>query len=186
MIVLKQLPLAEQIERYKQQALSFASRASYPTLPLDTAAIATITDTSEQSSVTPEENAPPDADDYAVFLREHPSEGILKVQATAARSAFPVSGATVEVSVVINGEKYVLYNNVTDESGISDDMLLPARPSAFSQNSVTASDSGTQYEVSVYHPAFKALSAPVTMFDNIKTILPVVLKPMTANERGGE
>ena len=183
MIVLKQLPLAEQIERYKQQALSFASRASYPILPLDTDAIA---DTSEQSSVTPEENTPPDADDYAVFLREHPSEGILKVQATAARSAFPVSGATVEVSVVINGEKYVLYNNVTDESGISDDMLLPARPSAFSQNSVTASDSGTQYEVSVYHPAFNALSAPVTMFDNIKTILPVVLKPTTANERGGE
>lgn len=181
-----EMSFEERIEKYRREAMEYAARASYRPQAVPTAANDAEAMLPQGSTVTPEENAPPDADDYAVFLREHPSEGILKVQATAARSAFPVSGATVEVSVVINGEKYVLYNNVTDESGISDDMLLPARPSAFSQNSVTASDSGTQYEVSVYHPAFKALSAPVTMFDNIKTILPVVLKPMTANERGGE
>ncbi|MBQ1962017.1 MAG: hypothetical protein II357_02850 [Clostridia bacterium] len=181
-----EMPFEERIEKYRREAMEYAARASYRPQAVPTAANDAEAMLPQGSTVTPEENTPPDADSYAQFLREHPSEGILKVQATAARSAFPVSGATVEVSVVINGEKYVLYNNVTDESGISDDMLLPARPSDFSQNSVTASDSGTQYEVSVYHPAFNSLTAPVTMFDNIKTILPVVLKPMTTNERGGE
>lgn len=174
-----------EIERYRRQALEFARRSqvrpetSYQMQPEFSPDMLPQGDT-----VQPEVNPPSTATSYEQFLREHPGEGTLKVQITAARGTFPVEGATVEVSLMLDGERYVLHRNATDESGITDGMRLPAFPSSASQSEATASGSGTQYNVSIFHPAFAAKNdESVTIFDAIQTILPVTLQPIISPER---
>lgn len=175
----------QELERYRQQALEFANRAqqftetpslSRPPLSYD--------QNSQGDTVQPGINPPSTATSYEQFLAEHPAEGSLKVQLTA--GAFPVSGATVEVVLHLNGDKYVIYRNETNESGISDNMVLPAQPFLFSQDEATASGSGTPYKVNIFHPSFEAINdETVTIFDSVKTILPITLRPSVSPERSG-
>lgn len=120
----------------------------------------------------------PERGTYESFLRSHPGRGSLKVQVSTARGTFPVPGALVEVSRIIDGVSYVLYKKVTDSSGIAERMPLPAQPAGNSRVEATAEDSGTQYQVSVFHPAFHPLiGSTVEVYDGIETILPVALEP---------
>jgi hypothetical protein len=90
-----------------------------------------------------------------------------------------VANALVEVTKEFDGVNRVLYKNVTDPSGIVERMPLPALPVGYSQQESTAENSGTQYQVSVYHPAFTPLrNSTVEIYDGIETILPVALEPL--------
>ncbi len=116
---------------------------------------------------------------YEAFLRTHPGRGNLKVQVSTARGTFPVAGALVEVTKAFDGVERVLYKNVTDPSGIVERMMLPALPTGYSRQESTAEESGTQYQVSVYHPAFLPVrGSTVEIYDGIETILPVALQPL--------
>ncbi len=116
---------------------------------------------------------------YELFLKAHPGRGILRVQVSTARGSFPVPGAMVEVWRVFDGMKRILYKNVTNSSGIVEQMVLPALPADYSRQESTAASSGTAYEVSVYHPAFVPMQdARVMLYDGIETILPVALLPL--------
>lgn len=174
----------QEVERFRKQAFEYAMRSQ--NTPAVSPQQNSITDMLPQgSTVTPEINPPSTAISYEQFLREHPGEGTLKVQVTSARSAFPVEGATVEVSLILGEQRYVLHRNSTDESGIVDNMRLPAYPSDYSQKESTASGSGTTYNVSIFHPAFAARSdGTITIYDAIQTILPIVLQPTISPERG--
>ena len=96
---------------------------------------------------------------YELFQRAHPGRGSLRVQASTARGSFPVPGALVEVTRNFNGVTRVLYKNNTNNSGIVERMILPTLPSDYSRQEATAEDSGTVYQVSVYHPGFVPLIA---------------------------
>lgn len=166
----------ETIEKYKNEAMEYASRA-----------LLTDDEMPQGEPVSPEENTGEIFFDYASFVRDHPAKGALRVQVSAANGAFPVSDASVEVSLILEDESVVLYNNVTDESGIVDNMPLPALPSDYSQTSITAGQSGTEYNVSIFHPAFRDQEdVSVTIFDSIKTILPIDLLPFAPSEGGEE
>ncbi len=116
---------------------------------------------------------------YELFQRAHPGRGSLRVQASTARGSFPVPGALVEVTRNFNGVTRVLYKNNTNNSGIVERMILPTLPSDYSRQEATAEDSGTVYQVSVYHPGFVPLiNATVELYDGIETILPVALVPL--------
>ena len=117
--------------------------------------------------------------EYEAFLRTHPGRGGLKVQVSTARGTFPVANALVEVTKEFDGVERVLYKNVTNPSGIVEGMALPALPVGYSQQESTAESSGTQYQVSVFHPAFMPLRLnTVEVYDGIETILPVALEPL--------
>ena len=121
----------------------------------------------------------PSEGSYEEFLRTHPGRGNLKVQVSTARGTFPVANALVEVTKEFDGVERVLYKNVTNPSGIVERMPLPALPVGYSQQESTAESSGTQYQVSVYHPAFVPLRfSTVEVYDGIETILPVALQPL--------
>jgi hypothetical protein len=121
----------------------------------------------------------PSEGSYEEFLRSHPGRGNLKVQVSTARGTFPVAGALVEVTKAFDGVERVLYKNVTNPSGIVERMPLPALPVEYSQQESTAERSGTQYQVSVYHPGFMPLRfSTVEIYDGIETILPVPLEPL--------
>ena len=122
---------------------------------------------------------PPAGETYESFLRSHPGRGSLKVQVSTARGTFPVPGAVVEVSRVMDGERRILYSRLTDPSGIVERMPLPAQPAGNSRVEATAEGSGTQYQVSVFHPLFIPLrDSTVEIYDGIETILPVALEPL--------
>lgn len=117
----------------------------------------------------------PDYDDY---ISQYPGRGSLKVQISVARDAFPVEGVYVDVSSVVNGKRYTLYHDVTDSSGIVNEIVLPALPKSASLSPETAGQGEAEYLVSVFHPAFKELpDCPVKVLDRVETILPVTLTP---------
>ena len=70
-----------------------------------------------------------------------------------------------------------------DQSGIADGLALPAKPREASQNAATAPDSAARYIVNITHPAFVPQTHPVSLYTEIKTILPVVLIPILPNGR---
>ena len=132
-------------------------------------------------------NAPTPPDNRAVqagtneafrqFVLSHPERGSLKVQVTSADGIFPVPQARVEVMRRFGDTSRLLFKNVTDTSGIVDNMVLPALPASYSRDAATAGSSGTEYMVSVYHPSFLPFEMPVFIYDGIETILPVALEP---------
>ena len=116
--------------------------------------------------------------EYDEFLMNYPGRGSLKVQVSVARDAFPVEGVFVEVSSIVNGKRYSLYHDITDSSGIVNEIVLPALPGSASMSPETAGQGEAEYFVSAFHPAFREIiDCPVKVLDRIETILPVTLTP---------
>ncbi len=112
------------------------------------------------------------------FLSENYARGTLRVQAYAAQGLFPIQDAVVEVSAVLDGTTLPLYRRYTDESGVVDGLILPAKPKIDSQREETASGSGTLYTVSVYHPQYRSLTGHrVVIYDGVVTIYPALMFP---------
>lgn len=63
--------------------------------------------------------------EYDEYLSQYPGRGALKVQISVARDAFPVEGVFVDAASVFNGKRYTLYHDVTDSSGIVNEIVLP-------------------------------------------------------------
>ncbi len=106
----------------------------------------------------------------------HPGRGTLRVQVTS--GTFPVAQAVVQVYRRNGTTNYVIFEGLTNQSGILDDIILPALPISYSLSPATAADSGTDYMVSIRHPDYLAQPfREITAFDQVESILPVVLEP---------
>ena len=128
----------------------------------------------------------PFRDEYEEYIRAYPGRGTLKVQISVARGAFPLKNVLVDVSQIYNGVRYSLYNDVTDMSGIVDNMVLPARSFESTLNFDDSRIPEAQYLVTVYHPDFKELTdCAVIIHDKTETILPVSLTPLTGERKDG-
>lgn len=113
------------------------------------------------------------------FLRTHPGRGTLRVQVSVGDGAFPVAQAAVEVFALLNGERLPLYRRYTDRSGIVDGLVLPASPTADTQQQSTAAESVTYYHVGVFHSGYLPYPEQrVEIYNGIETILPVSLQPI--------
>lgn len=113
------------------------------------------------------------------IVARYPNKGTLKVQVSTGKGNFPIKDAVVEVATNLNGQHKLIYRHLTDNSGIVDNILLPANPSSESQNSQTAGGSGVNYLVSVSHPSFVDQNELVaTIYSNVGSILPVDLVPL--------
>ncbi len=118
--------------------------------------------------------------EYEDFIKQYPGRGSLKIQASVADEAFPVKGVFVEVAAVANGRRFSLYHDVTDSSGIVNEIVLPAGAASDSQSPATAGRDNASYLVSVFHPDFEEITdCPVSVFDRTETILPVNLLPLS-------
>ena len=117
----------------------------------------------------------PEYDDY---ISSYPGRGSLKVQISAAYEAFPVKGVEVDVAVIHNGVRYLLYTDITNSSGIVDNMVLPTRAVDTVLAPKTNDANEAQYLVSLFHPSFQSvIDKAVTVYDRIETILPLSLTP---------
>ena len=122
---------------------------------------------------------------FEPYLSSHPGRGSLKVQVSAANQSFPVKNVFVDVALISDGTRYSLYNDVTDESGIVNEIVLPSCSASDNNSPETAGKDDAVYLISVYHPAFReVIDFPVTIQDRIETILPVVLEPLGGGMEG--
>ena len=82
--------------------------------------------------------------------------------------------------------RYSLYNDVTDISGIVDNMVLPARSIESTLNFDSAQLPEAKYLVTVFHPDFRELTdCAVVIHDKTETILPISLVPLTGDRQDG-
>ncbi len=117
--------------------------------------------------------------EYEDFVRHYPGRGTLKVQISVARGAYPVKNVLVDVAQVLDGVRYSLYNDVTDISGIVDNMVLPAK-SIESVLNADEDEPEAEYMITVFHPDFEEITdCAVVIHDKIETILPISLTPKT-------
>lgn len=124
-----------------------------------------------QSPFTPE---------YDEFVHEYPGRGSLKIQTSVANEAFPIKDVLVDVDLIYRGRRYTIYTDVTDESGIINNIVLPASPGSTSQSPQTVVNDPS-YLISLYHPSFGTITnCAVTIHDRIETILPIALTPLSS------
>ena len=123
--------------------------------------------------------------EYEAYVRQYPGRGTLKVQLSVARGAYPIKNAMVDVAQIYGGVRYSLYNDVTDISGIVDNMVLPARSIGTTLNYDEMLPEA-EYMVTVFHPDFQEITdCRVVIHDRIETILPISLTPVTLRGEGG-
>ena len=136
--------------------------------------------------VTVPQGETPFREEYEEYIRSYPGRGTLKVQISVARGAFPLKNVLVDVSQIYNGVRYSLYNDVTDISGIVDNMVLPARSIESTLNFDSAQLPEAKYLVTVFHPDFRELTdCAVVIHDKTETILPISLVPLMGDRQDG-
>ena len=123
--------------------------------------------------------------EFEKYITDNPGRGSLKVQISAANQSFPVKNVFVEVALVEDGVRYSLYHDVTDSSGIVNEIVLPSCSATQNNSPETAGQNEKTYLVSAYHPAFaEIIDYPVTIQDRIETILPIALEPLQNGREG--
>ena len=137
------------------------------------------------SSRTAGEGESPFRPAYEEYIRRYPGRGTLKVQLSVARGAYPIRNAMVDVAQILDGVRYSLYSDVTDISGIVDNMVLPARSIGTTLNFDELLPEA-EYMVTIFHPDFQEITdCRVVIHDRIETILPISLTPVTGRGEGG-
>lgn len=63
---------------------------------------------------------------YNNFIKENPEITYLDVRTSAASEAIPISGVRIVVSKIIDNNKIVFYDGLTDSSGAINNIKLPA------------------------------------------------------------
>ena len=128
----------------------------------------------------------PFREEYEEYVRTYPGRGSLKVQISVARGAYPMKNVLVDISQIYNGVRYSLYNDVTDISGIVENIVLPARSIESTLNFDAARIPEAEYLVTVFHPDFEELTdCAVVIHDKTETILPISLVPLTGEAQDG-
>lgn len=112
--------------------------------------------------------------------------GYLQVEVTTGDGAVPVPKAAVIVTQEINGQSYLVTMKLTDRSGTTDVIPLPAPLASFSEAPDPAERPFSEYNVTVYKKGFYTVpEVTVPIFDTVKSIQPVALIPLAENELQG-
>lgn len=117
---------------------------------------------------------------------EMTGSGVLSVRVTLAKEALPLEGATVIISKS-DGDKKIEARLVTDRSGITPPLALPAPAAEYSQT-----PDGTQRPYSIYNitaelPGYYPESmVNVPIFDKVTSVQPIVMIPLSEESVRGD
>ncbi len=113
------------------------------------------------------------------FRTSNNGEGTLRVQAFSGQQAFPVVNARVVVSKDFTEGTYTFFDDLTDTSGIVENMSLITPESGLANENNEILPYST-YTIRVTHPFFRTtVYTNVPVFDTITSIQPVNLIPKT-------
>ena len=120
---------------------------------------------------------------YQNFITANPSQGYLKVRASAASQALPISGLKIVVSKIIDDNKIVFFEGETDSSGVIERIVLPSPK--LNTNNLDAPKSTTYDVVATYEPDNLNTTYRVNIYENIYVIQTINVVP-TLNAFAGE
>ena len=112
---------------------------------------------------------------YAAFLEQNPDIGYLKVQASRARQAIPVSGVQVLVLQSFLDHRVLFFEGKTDANGIIESIPLPAPPVAESFDAQSP-QGGALYQLYAFHPDFEPREYSVEIYADTTAIQPLELR----------
>lgn len=112
---------------------------------------------------------------YKNFINVNDGKGILKIEASTASEAYPLSGVEIIISKKLDGNNIIFYKGTTNESGIIDGIVLPTR--SISKEIENASDIVyTTYDLYANYSKYNFNKEyDVSIFDNIKVIQPITI-----------
>ena len=111
--------------------------------------------------------------------KEDSGAGTLRVQVLTANGALPVVGATVRVREYLagTGAESLFRTLLTDESGLTPILSLPAPPAAASLTPDTARPFARYLVTVVKAGYYVSADAGATIFDGIRSLQPIYLVP---------
>ncbi len=143
----------------------------------------------EKEAEPKEEAAPPDPPEtdeltegreaeyasFEEFAKANPARGLLRIQAFAARQAFPVVNAKIEVEKDFADGTHSFAEAYTDINGVVENIALPTKDKSLSQSPGGVIPYAT-YTVRVTHPHFAPTEfCRVPIFDGIESLQPVAM-----------
>ena len=120
---------------------------------------------------------------YENFITANPSEGYLKVRASAASQALPISGLKIVVSKVIDNNNVIFFEGSTNESGVIERIVLPAPK--LDANNLDAPRSTTYQISATYEPDNLNTIYRINIYENIYVIQTINVVP-TLNVMAGD
>lgn len=121
---------------------------------------------------------------YEEFERANPQRGSISFRIYTARGALPVKGAVCTVSKTFGGEPHVIFTQVTDESGITKEMPLPAPSRSLSQQPENSVMPYALYDAAIKADGYSTVELTnIPIFDGVSSIQRVAMIP--ANGNGG-
>ncbi len=122
-------------------------------------------------------------EDWMNFETRNTSNGFLKVQVYSAQGAFPLKDARVVISKEFDNQQKIFYEMVTDESGITEPVSLPA-PDASHSFVVDGMRPYENYNVEVSKEGFQtSLREGLPIFPGVVSLQPIQLRPLLASEQ---
>ena len=112
---------------------------------------------------------------YQDFMNANKGVGILKIRASAANSAIPISNLKITVLKVIDNNNVIFYEGVTNESGVIENINLPAPSSNISD--LTVPESMTYDIIAIYNGDNMRQTYKVNIYDNIVVIQNINIVP---------
>ena len=112
---------------------------------------------------------------YQRFIDANPSVGYLKIRASAASQAIPISNLKIVVSKTVDGNKIIFYEGTTNSSGVIEKIELPApkqNPDDLITPSSTSYDINATYEPNNLNDIYK-----VNIYENIYVIQRINIVP---------
>ena len=127
----------------------------------------------------------PEYSDLDDFLKANPRQGSVRFRTYTARNALPVEGARVILSKMIGGSRHTFYDIITDSSGLTPVLELPAPSASLSQTPVVTVQPYSLYDAEITAKGFIPVSIrSLPVFEGIISIQRAALVPSAGtNER---
>ena len=121
---------------------------------------------------------------YEEFERANPQRGSIRFRIYTARGALPVKGAVCAVSKKFGGEPHVIFTQITDESGLTKKMPLPAPSRSLSQKPENSVMPYALYDATIKADGYSTVELTnIPVFDGVSSVQRVAMIP--AIENGG-
>lgn len=115
-------------------------------------------------------------DEHDSFISNNPKEGTLKVMVFTASQAIPIENTEITITKDIGNNKVLFFRGLTNESGVIDNIKLPA-PNSNSEEKF-ASSNYTLYDLNATSTSYEVIKKyTVAMFGDIKIIQYVKMTP---------
>lgn len=115
------------------------------------------------------------SDEYKNFIKENPGTGYLRIRASAAGGAIPISGLQIQITKNIDDDKVVFFEGATDASGLIEGIALPA-PAINSDNMISPMSS--VYNITATYEPDKAVQIySVRIYDNLYVVQNISIVP---------